>query len=181
MRDGKSIWYICWQIRLKSQSKAVNLSGKLVTEIAESLWVRVMMFNATFNNISVTSWWSHLLILVEEIGVPGENHRPVASHYRTLSNNMLWGAPRLGGIWNIATLVVMCTDCIGSGKSSYHTITSWFLLVFLHKQKLSVKMHYISLKEESNESLTKMIEQTLWRKTITLVDTLVYSHKTVVF
>jgi hypothetical protein len=140
-RDGKSIWYICRQINLKSQSKAVNLSRKLVTEIAESLWVRVMMFNATFNNISVTSWWSHLLILVEEIGVPRENHRPVASHYRTLSNNMLWSAPRLGGIWTIATLVVMCTDCIGSGKSSYHTITSWFHLVFHHKQKLSVKMH----------------------------------------
>jgi hypothetical protein len=35
-------------------------------------------FNATFNNISVISWWSGLL--VEETGVPGENHRHVASH-----------------------------------------------------------------------------------------------------
>jgi len=33
------------------------------------------MFNATFNNISVISWWS--VLLVEETGVPGENHRPV--------------------------------------------------------------------------------------------------------
>ena len=31
-----------------------------------------MMFNATFNNISVISWWS--VLLVEETGVPGENH-----------------------------------------------------------------------------------------------------------
>ena len=38
----------------------------------------VMVFNATFNNISVISWWS--VILMEETGVPGENHRPVASH-----------------------------------------------------------------------------------------------------
>jgi hypothetical protein len=30
-----------------------------------------MVFNATFNNISVISWWSALL--VEETGVPGEN------------------------------------------------------------------------------------------------------------
>jgi hypothetical protein len=35
-----------------------------------------MVFNATFNNISVISWLS--VLLVEETGVPGENHRPVA-------------------------------------------------------------------------------------------------------
>jgi len=31
-----------------------------------------MVFNATFNNISVISWRS--VLLVEETGVPGENH-----------------------------------------------------------------------------------------------------------
>jgi hypothetical protein len=31
-----------------------------------------MMFNATFNNISVIRWRS--VLLVEEIGIPGENH-----------------------------------------------------------------------------------------------------------
>jgi hypothetical protein len=31
-----------------------------------------MVFNTIFNNISV--------LLVEETGVPGENHQPVASH-----------------------------------------------------------------------------------------------------
>ena len=40
--------------------------------------VRIMVFNITFNNISVTSWQS--VLLVEETGVPGENHRPAASH-----------------------------------------------------------------------------------------------------
>jgi hypothetical protein len=34
--------------------------------------------NATFNNISVISWWS--ILLVEETGGPRENHRPVTSH-----------------------------------------------------------------------------------------------------
>jgi hypothetical protein len=43
-----------------------------------------MVFNATFNNISVISWLS--VLLVEETGEPGENHRPVASHRRTLSH-----------------------------------------------------------------------------------------------
>jgi hypothetical protein len=33
---------------------------------------RAMMFNATFNNISVISWWS--VLLVEETRVPRENH-----------------------------------------------------------------------------------------------------------
>jgi hypothetical protein len=34
--------------------------------------VRIMVFNTTFNAISVISWWSALMI--EETGVPGENH-----------------------------------------------------------------------------------------------------------
>jgi hypothetical protein len=36
-----------------------------------------MVFNATFNNISVILWRS--VLLVEETRVPGENHRPVVS------------------------------------------------------------------------------------------------------
>ena len=34
--------------------------------------VRIMAFNATFNNILVISWRS--VLFVEETGVPGENH-----------------------------------------------------------------------------------------------------------
>ena len=37
-----------------------------------------MVFNATFNNISVVLWWP--LLMVEETAAPGENHLPVASH-----------------------------------------------------------------------------------------------------
>jgi hypothetical protein len=41
------------------------------------LWI--MVFNATFNNISsVISWRS--VLLVEETRVPGENQLPAASH-----------------------------------------------------------------------------------------------------
>jgi hypothetical protein len=40
--------------------------------------VRVMVFYTTFNNISVISW--RPVLLVEETGVPGENHRPAAFH-----------------------------------------------------------------------------------------------------
>jgi len=37
-----------------------------------------LVLNATFNNISVISWRS--VLLVEETGVPRENHRLAASH-----------------------------------------------------------------------------------------------------
>jgi hypothetical protein len=36
-------------------------------------------FNATFSNISAISW--RPLLVVEEAGVPGENHRPWASNW----------------------------------------------------------------------------------------------------
>jgi len=46
-----------------------------------------MVFNATFNNTSVISWRS--ILFVEETGVPGKNHWPVASHWQTLSHNVV--------------------------------------------------------------------------------------------
>ena len=49
--------------------------------------VMVVVFNATFNNISVITWWS--VLLVDETVVPGENHQPVASHGKTLSHNVV--------------------------------------------------------------------------------------------
>jgi len=52
----------------------------------------LMVFNATFNNISVISWRS--VLLVEESGVPGENHRPVASHWQTLLHNVVSSTAR---------------------------------------------------------------------------------------
>jgi len=38
----------------------------------------IIVLNTTFNNISVISWWS--VLLVEETGGPRKNHRPAASH-----------------------------------------------------------------------------------------------------
>ena len=50
-----------------------------------------MVFNANFNNISVILWLS--VSLVEETGIPGENHRPAASHLQTLSHNVVLRTP----------------------------------------------------------------------------------------
>jgi hypothetical protein len=46
-----------------------------------------MVFNATFNNISVISWWS--VLLVEETAVPEENYRPVTSHLQSLLHKVV--------------------------------------------------------------------------------------------
>ena len=56
---------------------------KLVLQIIKKMsgqWVRVrvMVFNATFNNISDISWQS--VLLVNETRVSGENHPPATSH-----------------------------------------------------------------------------------------------------
>ena len=54
-----------------------------------------------------------LTVLVEETRVPGENHRPVASHWQTLSHNVY----RVHLAWvgfDLTALVVIGTDCTGS-------------------------------------------------------------------
>ena len=56
----------------------------------------IVVFNATFNNMSVISWRSTLF--VEETGVPGENNRHAAGHWQTLSDNVVSSTPRPSGI-----------------------------------------------------------------------------------
>ena len=45
------------------------------------------MFNDIFNNISVISWQS--VLMVEETGVPDGNRRPVARYWQTSSQNVV--------------------------------------------------------------------------------------------
>ena len=60
------------------------------------------MFNDTFDNISVISWQS--VLLVKEPGVPGEH--------------LAWAG------FELTILVVIGTDCIDSCESNYHMITT---------------------------------------------------------
>ena len=80
----------------------------------------VLVFNGTFNNISVIAWPS--VLLVEETRVTGANHRPVASHWHTLSHNVVSSTPRLA-VFEL-TSVVIDTDSFGSRRSNYHIITT---------------------------------------------------------
>ena len=84
-----------------------------------------MVFNTTFNNISVISWWS--VLLVEETGEPGENHWPVASHWQTLSNEVVSSTlsydhhiPQL--IFSINNLLLAVFALIHSTNSSNGTL-----------------------------------------------------------
>ena len=81
-----------------------------------------MVFNATFNNISVISWQS--ILLVEETGVSRENHQPAASHWQTLYHVMVYRAQFAWAGFKLTTLVVTDPDCISSYRANYHTITT---------------------------------------------------------
>jgi len=61
-----------------------------------------LVINDTFNNISVILWQSFLL--VEEIGVSGENNRPAASHRQTLSHNVV-SSLNFNVVWSVMVLI----------------------------------------------------------------------------
>ena len=86
----------------------------------------LIVLNATFNNITVISLKSALL--VEETGVRGENHWPVARHWQTLSHNVVSNTPRHDrGSWSgfeLTMLVLIDTNCTCICKSDYHAITT---------------------------------------------------------
>jgi len=90
----------------------------------------VMVFNATLNNISILSWRS--LLLVEEIKVPEENYRFVASHWQTYHIMLYLVYLAISGIQPPQTLVVTDTDCTGSCKSNYHTTTTTPFILYIN-------------------------------------------------
>jgi hypothetical protein len=92
-----------------------------------------MVFNVTFNNISVISWRS--VLLEEETEVPRENHRPATSHWQTLSHNVNcyieYTSPWAS--FDLTNLVLIGADYIGSCKSNHHTITTTVAHKIEHK------------------------------------------------
>jgi hypothetical protein len=78
----------------------------------------LMVFNATFNNISVISWRS--VLLVEETGGPGENTE-LSQVTDKLYHIMLYTSP--WSRFKLTTSVVIGTDCIVVVNKT--TIRSW--------------------------------------------------------
>ena len=96
------------------------------------MFVCLMVLYTTFNNILVISWRS--ILLVEETEGPGENQRPVASHWQTL-HIMLYTSP--WSRFELTTSVMIGSDYIGSCKSSYHTITVTTAPIMLYRVHLT--------------------------------------------
>jgi len=92
--------------------------------------VRVMVFNATFHNFQL---YCGGVLLVEETEVPRENHWTAASHWQTLSHNVISSTPHHEQDL-ITTLMVIGTDCTDSCKSNYHTTTTTTTLYILWKK-----------------------------------------------
>ena len=72
-------------------SMAVKIKNNHM-DVFSIMRVRIILFNATFNNISAVYWRS--VLLVEKTRIHRENHRPVASHWQTLSHNVVSSTPR---------------------------------------------------------------------------------------
>ena len=70
---------VCGRSIDKKRVREYNTTAIQFTNgIGLCVFVCLMVFNATLNNISVISWRS--VLLVEETGESRENHRPFASH-----------------------------------------------------------------------------------------------------
>ena len=89
--------YIYVYMRYMTVSKKMYIQYSLYRILQSG--IRVMVFNAPFNNISVISW-------------------------RSLTNLMLYRIHLSLALFELTTLVVICTDCTGYCKSNYHTITT---------------------------------------------------------
>ena len=78
----------CWgdeQLSINYQPKETSLLSNAWN--VQFINICLMEFNANFNNISVIFWRS--VLLVKETSRPEENHRTVASHWQTLSHNVV--------------------------------------------------------------------------------------------
>ena len=112
-------------------------STTLLNQYYDTDWF--MVFNASFNNI-LDIWWRSVL-LVEETGIPRENHRPVANHWQTLSHNVvssthpheqgsnsqLWctGSCNPTTIWSWPQLPLYGTESTGLVYGQNHKDVPW--------------------------------------------------------
>ena len=67
----------------KPKHDSQNRFRSHVSEVVDDWLIDFVVFNVTFSNISAISW--RPVLVVEETGVPGENHRPWGSNLQTLS------------------------------------------------------------------------------------------------
>ena len=86
----------------------------------DCLFVYFMVFNATFNKISVISWRLVLLVGTK----PEDPEKTIDLSHITDKLHHIIVYTSLWSRFELTTSVVICTDCIGSCISNYHTITA---------------------------------------------------------
>jgi hypothetical protein len=132
------IWYsetfnlrAIWPLMNSFSGSSSNLFRSLNMEHV-CLWF--LVFNPTFNNMSDTSW----AFFVEETGLPEENHLSSASHWQTVSHNVVSNTPRHEQGSNSRCYVVIGTYCTYNCIFNYNTIVTTTTLclmdVFFNKQ-----------------------------------------------
>jgi hypothetical protein len=89
---------------LRRDALGTTLRDKVCQWLAAGLWFSpgtlVSSTNPSPRVIGVGLWTIYRVHhgLVEETRVPGENHKPAASHWQTLSRNVVPSASRLSGV-----------------------------------------------------------------------------------
>ena len=98
--------------------------------------VRVMVFDATFNNISVISC---SILLVEETGGPRENNKSVASHWQTWLYNVVSSTPRNEWDSNFEHISLI--------------VLLWFLTnsVLYLCMKSCIQIHFVNYKKKNQQ------------------------------
>ena len=71
------------------------------------LLVCLMVFNATFSNISVISWQS--VLLEEKTGGPEEKHWHAASYWQTISHNVVLSTLQLSTLAGVDLRIIFLT------------------------------------------------------------------------
>ena len=114
-----------------------------------------LVLNATFRNISAISW--RPVLVMEEAGVPGENHRPWANNWETLS---------------LATASRVHTFCNLQSRARTHAVLVIGLYKFLGNylahwatrplQKIEERGHTIQWPTEKDKRMNNDLQNTMF-------------------